>query len=84
MDVPRKLIPKEFRKYIDYYITMPATEAQLKATKKWREKNKDAYIQGIYNWCEINIDKKRAYARKYATKKQLWIVACRELMHCLL
>ena len=63
---------------------MPSTEAQKRAAKKWRDNNKEIYIQGIYDWCEINIDKKRAYARKYATKKQLWTVASRELLRCLL
>lgn len=60
------------------------TEAQKRATKKWRINNKDAYIQGILNWQENNIDKKRAHSRKYAIKKQLWVVASRELMRCLL
>lgn len=63
---------------------MPATDAQRRATKKWRDNHKEEYIQGILDWCENNIDKKRAYARKYATKKQLWIVASRELLGCLL
>ena len=33
---------------------------------------------------ENNIEKKREHARKYANKKQMLLVACRELMRCLL
>jgi predicted transcriptional regulator YheO len=63
---------------------MPTSEAQKRANKKWRDNHKEEYIQSIYDWCKNNIDKKREYARRYATKKQVWIVASRELLRCLL
>lgn len=63
---------------------MPINDAQKRANKKWRDNNKEKYIQCILDWQEINIDKKREYARKYATKKQAWTVVSRELLRCLL
>jgi hypothetical protein len=63
---------------------MPATEAQKRAAKKWRDNNKEQKSILMNTWFEKNIEKKREHARKYANKKQLMLVACRELMRCLL
>lgn len=63
---------------------MPATEAQKRAAKKWRDNHKEQKSILMNTWFENNIEKKREHARKYAHKKQLLLVACRELMRCLL
>jgi hypothetical protein len=42
---------------------MPASEAQLRASKKWNEKNKERVAQYKSNWVENNRDKHRESCR---------------------
>jgi len=51
---------------------MPATEAQLRATKKWNEKNKERVAQNKSLWLDNNRDKHNEYCR--LSMKRKWDV----------
>ena len=63
---------------------MPTSEAQKRASKKWRANHKDKFNDAIYTWRESNPSKQLEYARKCMAKNYLWKCAIRDLMRCLL
>lgn len=53
---------------------MPASEAQLRAIKKWNDKNKERVAKYKSNWVENNRDKHRESCR--LSMKRKWDLAC--------
>lgn len=52
---------------------MPYTEAQKRANKKWREANRDHYLEGVKKWKEAQPDfaeRSYEYVKKYRARKQ--------------
>lgn len=53
---------------------MPYTEAQKRANKKWREANREHYLEGVKKWKEAQPDfyhKNLEYVRKYQRKQTI-------------
>jgi hypothetical protein len=48
---------------------MPSSEAQIRASKKWNEKNKERVAKYKSNWVENNYDKHRESCRISMKKK---------------
>lgn len=60
---------------------MPASEAQKRANKKWRENNKEHYCMQIKAWKQSqpdfnqkNLEYVRKYQRKQSIKKEFLIL----------
>jgi hypothetical protein len=53
---------------------MPYTEAQKRANKKWRDTNRDHYLEGVKKWKNAQPGyavKNYEYVKKYRTRRQL-------------
>jgi hypothetical protein len=63
---------------------MPASEAQLRATKKWNEKNKERVAQYKVDWIENNREKHRESCRNSMKRKYDVLVEFRTFRKILL
>lgn len=53
---------------------MPYTEAQKRANKKWRDVNREHYLDGVKKWKNMQPDyafKNYEYVKKYRARRQL-------------
>ena len=61
---------------------MPYNEAQKRANKKWREANREHYLEGVRKWKEAQPDfatRTYNYLKKYRERKELIKREFREL-----
>jgi hypothetical protein len=52
---------------------MPYTEAQKRANKKWREANRDRYLEGVRKWKDAQPDfatRTYEYVKRYRERKE--------------
>jgi hypothetical protein len=59
------------------------SDAQKRANRKWREKNRERHNSMIIAWNTKNADKIREYNRVFNARKRAYAAAVKELLNCL-
>jgi hypothetical protein len=59
------------------------SDAQKRANRKWREKNRERHNAMIIAWNTKNADKMREYNRLCHARKRAYAAAVKELLNCL-
>jgi hypothetical protein len=59
------------------------SDAQKRANRKWREKNRERHNEMIIAWNTKNADKIREYNRVFNARKRAYKAAVKELFNCL-